>query len=328
MTNVDDRLVSLRSFRPEVGRLWLRASFRDWPGRSGRWIDLAEGRMRRGGDGTALPVAEAVDPAGGLLYIPPVEDVLVPARDALVDTLARRGVPLLVQVAPDELLPAQTEGAPAAVVVLDLLEVLLDRRLDRLDAAPPGAVALWPLLPGLTDSDDLCEEGCERLVGAGVGCVQATVPDLSPSDRRELAAGENEGALFSRLFHGRTGGERRFAAIAASHGLAPFFRRGGKASDRRARNSSLAELLALAAELWLRLDRGEVWGQELFRASRWVEDTGVDVLALAAEGNLEIVEALRAPAAGIVAEWARTGGSITVEGWLAEYVRPLESPAP
>jgi hypothetical protein len=123
------------------------------------------------------------------------------------------------------------------------------------------------------------------------------------------------------LFHGKAASERRFAAVAARHGLEVFHRRAAREGDRRERNLTLAELLALAGELWLRLGRGEVAGQELFRASRWVEDAAIDVRALAAEGNLEIVEALRATGpASIVREWARAGESPTVESWLAEYV--------
>jgi hypothetical protein len=276
--------------------------------------------MRRGGDGCALPTADAIEVEGGLLYLPPVDPELAPARDALVDALARRGVPLLVQLAPEESLPAG--GAAPEAMVVDLLEALLERRLDALDALPHGAVALWPLLPALTDDEALCAEGCARLAAAGAACVQAVAPELSPADRRELAGGEHQAALFSRLFHGPAGGERRFAGIAAAHGLEVFFRRRAPGSDRWSRNAALAELLALGAELWLRLGRGEVSGQELFRASRWVEDTAVDVRALAVEGNREIVEALRAPASEIVEEWARTGGSATVEEWLAEYVTP------
>jgi hypothetical protein len=311
-------ITSTRTFRPEVGRLWLRRAFREWPPCRRRWIDLAQGRMRSGGDDAALPAADSIASDGGLLYIPPVDRELGPARDGLVEALARRGVPLLVQLASDEPLPPA--GAPPETLVVDLLEALLTRRLEDLDAVPAGAVALWPLLPALTDDAALWDDGCRRLAAAGASCVQATVPELSAADRRELAGGESEGPLFSRLFHGRADGERRFAAAAAAHGLDAFFRRRAPRSDRRARNEALSELLALGAELWLRLGRGEVQGQELFRASRWVEDTAVDVRALAAEGNLEIVEALRDPAARIVGEWARAGASATVETWLAEYV--------
>jgi hypothetical protein len=279
--------------------------------------------LRRGGDGTALPAAESVDTAGGLLYVPPVDPELAPERDRLVDALRRRGVSLLVQLDPDE---ARSSSAVAAeAIAVDLLEALLSRRLDALDAVPPGAVVVWPLLPALTDDPALWAEGCRRLAAGGAACVQAMVPELSPSDRRRLASGDGEPEIFSRVFHGRAEGERRFAATAASHGLEVFFRRRSGGGDRRSRNEALAELLALGAELWLRLGRGEVLGQELFRASRWVEDTAVDVRALAAEGNLEIVEALREPAAEIVGEWGRTGASATVDRWLAEYVGASDS---
>ena len=280
--------------------------------------------MRRGAEGGGLPRADAVEADGGLLYVPPLEPARAGERDAWLSALARRGVPTVVQLLAGD--PAPTGAAAPEAVAVDPLEALLARRLDVLDAAPRGAIVLWPLVPGLTDDEELWEEGCRRLAAAGVACVQASVPELQPGDRRELAADAGDGEAYSRLFHSRAAGERRFAATATRHGLEAFFRRSARRVDRRARNESLAELLALGAELWLRLGRGEAQGQELFRASRFVEDTAVDVRALAREGNLEIVEELRPPAAMIVGEWAATGASSAVEAMLAEYLETAPAP--
>jgi hypothetical protein len=316
---VETRKVPTRSFRAEVGRLWVRRAFRDWPGCERRWFDLARGGLGHGRNAGSIPDAGAVEIEGGLLYVPPVEPELAPARDALIDSLQRQGVPMLVQLAVGETLGSTV--APPEAIVIDLLEPLLARRLDALDAVPRESVVVWPLVAALTDDEALWDEGCRRLRAADVTCVQAVVLELGPAERRELAGDESGEDLYSRLFHGRAASERRFAGVASRHGLDVFFRRRGSDSDRRARNAAIAELLALAGELWGRLGRGEVQAQELFRASRWVEDNAVEVRALAAEGNLEIVEALR-PAAvtAIVEQWARAGSSPTVDEWLAEYV--------
>jgi hypothetical protein len=314
---VDGRNATTRSLRPEVSRFWIRQAFREWPGGERRWVDLAQGRMRRAAAGSPPP-GNAIEAEGGLLYVPPVEREHAATRDALVASLALRGVPLLVQLLAGE---ALDPGATPEAIVIDPLEALLERRLDVLDDVPARAVVLWPLVAGLTDGEAIWDEACARLRAAGAACVQPLVLELDPAERRELAGGESEGDVYSRLFHGRAASERRFAAVAARYGLEVFHRRAAREGDRRERNAALAELLALAGELWLRLGRGEVAGQELFRASRWVEDAAIDVRALAAEGNLEIVEALRALGpATIVGEWARTGSSVTVESWLAEYV--------
>jgi hypothetical protein len=304
-----------------VGRLWVRRAFRDWPGCERRWFDLARGGLGHGRNAGSIPDAGAVEIEGGLLYVPPVEPELAPARDALIDSLQRQGVPMLVQLAVGETLGLTV--APPEAIVIDLLEPLLARRLDALDAVPRESVVVWPLVAALTDDEALWDEGCRRLRAADVTCVQAVVLELGPAERRELAGDESGEDLYSRLFHGRAASERRFAGVASGHGLDVFFRRRGSDSDRRARNAAIAELLALAGELWGRLGRGEVQAQELFRASRWVEDNAVDVRALAAEGNLEIVEALRpSGVAAIVDEWSRAGSSPTVEEWLGEYVAP------
>jgi hypothetical protein len=318
VTLVDGRNATTRSLRPEVSRFWIRQAFREWPSGERRWVDLAQGRMRRAGVKSPPPSAIAIDAQGGVLYVPPVEREHAAARDSLVASLALRGVPLLVQLVAGE---AFESGAGPETIVIDPLEVLLERRLDALDAVPAGAVVLWPLIAGFTDDQALWEEACARLRAAGARCAQPLVLELDPAERRELAGGETEGAAYSRLFHGKAASERRFAAVAAHHGLEVFHRRAGGDGDRRERNATLAELLALGGELWLRLGRGEVAGQELFRASRWVEDAAIDVRAIAAEGNLGIVEALRASGpATIVAEWARAGASPTIESWLTEYV--------
>jgi hypothetical protein len=312
---------TLRSLRPEVGRLWVRRAFRDWPWPEDRSIDLSTGRVRRGGGAPSVPGAEDVDPAAGLLYVPPVDPALAPARDDLIASLAARGVAMLAQVAPGERVPVAVGGPE---VVVDLVVALLARDLDALSAVAPGTIALWPLVAGITDGEELWAEGCRRLAAAGVRCVQAIVPHVEPAERRELASAAAEDAGFSRVFHARAGDERRFAAVAARHGLAVLFRRRDVARDRRARNAALAEVLALGGELWLRLGRSEPHGQELFRASRWVDDSTVDVRSLALEGNLDVAEPLRGElAAAVVEEWASTGSSAIVDAWLAEYV---ESP--
>ena len=186
-----------------------------------------------------------------------------------------------------------------------------------------GAVVIWPLVAALTDDEALWDDGCRRLRADGASCVQPLVLELDPAERRELAGDGNEAEVYSRLFHGRAASERRFAATAARHGLDVFYRVEHGDSDRRARNAAASELLALAGELWLRLGRGVMQGQDLLRASRWVEDTAVDVRALATEGNLEIVEALHPiVVAEILDEWARGASSPTVEELLAEYVTP------
>jgi hypothetical protein len=233
-----------------------------------------------------------VEGAGGPFYVPPVDSEHAAARNALLDSLARQEVPALVQLAAGDELDS---AAPPETVLIDPLETLLERRLDVLDAVPARAAVLWPLIAGLTDDEALWSDAFARLRRAGAACVQSLVVELDAVERRELAGGESEDGVYSRLFHGRAASERRVAAVAARHGLAVFHRRPWRDTDRLARNAALAELLALAGELWLRLGRGEGAGQELFRASRWVEDASVDVRALAAEGNLEIVDALRPP---------------------------------
>lgn len=253
---------------------------------------------------------------------------------------------------------APAPGAAGAVVVVDLLAALLPggllyddwlaEPLARAAAAPvvteaaaagildaPGstraaesgfagvAAAVWPLLPGITDEPDLWERACGRLAASGLGCLQAVVPAFGPGDRRRLAQGSREGA-FEALFHRghrEPPLERDFARTAHRHGLAPFLPRPlPRTPWPRAENRRIAGLLALAAELWLRLGRPVERAQSLFRAARWLDATPYDVGALSREGNLAVVTALDPLARLAVAEAAGGGEPSLLAELLAEYL--------
>jgi len=253
---------------------------------------------------------------------------------------------------------APAPGAAGAVVVVDLLAALLPggllheerlaEPLARATAAPvvnesaaagvldaPGstraaesgfagvAAAVWPLLPGITDEPDLWERACGRLAASGLGCLQAVVPAFGPGDRRRLAQGSREGA-FEALFHRghhEAPLEREFARTAHRHGLAPFLPRPLPLPPwPRAENRRIAGLLALAAELWLRLGRPVERAQSLFRAARWLDATPYDVGALSREGNLAVVTALDPLARSAVAEAAGGGEPSLLGELLAEYL--------
>lgn len=192
------------------------------------------------------------------------------------------------------------------------------------DAGLAGfAAAVWPLLPGITDDPGLWERACERLAAAGLRCLQALVPAFGAGDRRRLAQGLQDGA-FEALFHRRhrePPPERDFARTAHRHGLAPFLARPlPRPPSPRAENRRLAGLLALAAELWLRLGRPVEQAQSLFRAVRWLDATAYDVDALSREGNLAVVTALDPLARRAVAEAAGGGEPGLVGELLAEYL--------
>jgi hypothetical protein len=258
-------------------------------------------------------------PIDDLLYLPPVPERLAASRDALARRALAGGAPVLLQ-----LLPGDTTSLAAgdgAVLVVDLLAALLAGGLERLAALPAAATAaVWPLLPGITDDPDLWERGCRRLAGAGLVQLQALVPVLGPGDRRRLAAGLGEEA-FEALFHRQPPAERDLARAAHRHGLAPFLPRPlPRPPLSRAGNRRIAGLLALAAELWLRVGRPVEPAQSLFRAARWLDSTAYDVDALSREGNLAVVTALDPLARRAVAEATGGGEPALVAELLAEYL--------
>jgi hypothetical protein len=325
-------------------------------GRSGR--TSAAGAGLRAVAGGAGAVGVDVQPGLGdllrtsepslddVLYLPPVPERLAAWRDSLAERALAGGSPVLVQLLPGDetrLRRVPGPGAAGAVVVVDLLAALLPGGLlhEAADASEvlgaPGsawaaesgfagiAAAVWPLLPGITDDPGRWERACERLAASGLRCLQALVPAFGPGDRRRLAQGSREGA-FEALFHRRhrePTSERDFARAAHRHGLAPLLPRPlPRPPLPRAGNRRVAGLLAMAAELWLRLGRPVERAQALFRAARWLDATGYDVDALSREGNLAVVTALDPLARRVVAEAAGGGEPPLLGELLAEYLGP------
>jgi hypothetical protein len=296
----------------EPTRFWIRHAPQRWPGPEEPWLDLARAALG-GRDGDAVVAGER--PLEDLLYLPPIDPARAGERDSLAGLHLERGTPVLLQLRPGEPPPP-----PPAVAVYDLSPPLLAGDLAGLRLLPPGAAAVWPLLAGLTDGEELWEEGCALLAGAGVRTVQALAPSLSPADRRRLAEGRGD-EVFHALFHRPPRAERDFARAAHRFGLAPFLPRPlprpplGGAANRR-----LAADLLLAAELWLAVGRPAGRGLALSRAARWVDEASYDVPSLARDGNLGVIEALDSASQALIAERFQTGHLPLLDELLAEYL--------
>jgi hypothetical protein len=328
---------------PEPARFWVRYTPRGWPPPAGPWTDIAAGALGaaagerdRGAAGRPLPDL-AAPPLDDVLYLPPVPA----AREAERRALARRrladGTPVLLQVplGGEAVEPAERIAEAGATVVYDPLPALAAGGIDRLERAlaragkgvAAGAVAVWPLVPGLADEAAAASRACVALAAAGIVAVQPLRLQLAPADRRRLAEAGGGGA-FHALFHRPPPDERRFARAAAASGLVPLLWRPlPRPPLAGAGNRRLAGLLALAGELWLRIGRPEAQGQALFRAARWADGTAYEVAALAREGNLGVVEPLDAFARTVVEAALAGDGRATpplIDELLAAWVAGSE----
>jgi len=319
---------------PDPGRFWIRYAPRTWEPPEHPWVHLAEARLGEWGRVVSQKVAPAAEsisalesladtPLDDVLYLPPVPSRRAAARDKLASSRLVDGTPVVIQ-----LLPGDESTVPAVsgvAFVYDLLAALLSRDLERFDRFehPERAVAVWPLIAGLTDDPELWDAGCARLAAAGVRCVQAITPVLEPAGRRRLAdrfGKEREEEVFDALFHREPPPERDFARSAHRHGLDPFLRRPlPRPPVLRIENRRLGGALALLAELWLRVGRPEVQGQSFYRAARWIDQTAYDVAALERDGNLAVLP-FDAASRDVVADLLETGESSLLETLLAEYV--------
>lgn len=311
---------------PEPGRFWVRYVPRSWDTPDRPWVHLAAGRLgdwsRRGVRGPGPATLETLSeiPLDDVLYLPPVPSKRAGARDDLATARLVDGTPVLVQLFPGE--ESRIPPVQGVTFVFDLLEVLLQGEMGKLDRLPTGASVAWPLVPGLTDDPALWEEGCRRLASAGARCAQAVTPLLVPADRRRLLEElEKPDDHFDALFHREPPAERDFARVAHRHGLDPFLPRPlPRAPIVGRENRRIGEVLALVAELWLRLGRPPEPGQSFYRAARWVDESTYDLDALVREGNLAVIPALDGRSREVVAAVVETEESELLGELLREYL--------
>lgn len=313
------RVESLRLHEtlPDPARLWIRWTPRDWPAPAQRWIDPARNLLVNAApsDPRAAPTprrltSRAYDDVVGL---PPVAPDAREWRDARLAELTAAGAPVVVSRLPGE------EPGPEALSVYDLTAALLAGDAEAAADLPAGVWALWPLIAGRTDEASLVDRVLRRLADAGAVGVQVTVPELTPRQRRALAAEAGEEA-FTALFHGPAADERDFHRRAAAHGLEIFPSRPLPAAPRAAGNRRLAAVLLRVGDLQRRLGHSIARSESLWAAARNVDRAEHDLERLAREGNLDIVTWLGEESREIVEAFVREGRSRALEELEREYL--------
>lgn len=301
---------------PDLGHCWVRYTFRPWAGSSDLWLDLFSRGLGKGLGSESgpddLPSTEGLD---DVVYLPPFDGSREAIKAALAEQLAATQTPVLAQC-----IPGAKSGSPGAVDVYDVLQAIATEDLQRLDEVPSGAAVIWPLISGYTDDEEKWDMGLGRLADVGVGCVHGIVADLSPADRRRMVdvAGEQG---FEKLFHGPVPAERDFARAVHRFGMQPFLERPLPLTPTRlVNNRRLAGLLASIGELWLRLGRAEPRGQAFYRAARWIDRDNHDLLILAREGNLGVVDWLDDESRRVILEIAARDESSLLADLRLEYL--------
>ncbi len=277
----------LRDHRPELANLWQRHSLAVAPYESAAWVDLASGRLMPGSS-TRSSGGRQVKPTN-LVYLPAAAEM----ENGRIEEARTVCFEVGVETLEHSIIGLESEfesGLSGVQRVADPLHALLSEDLDGLSRVEHVDLAIWPLLPELTDSDALVAEGLERLSAAGVSFVIPVIPQIDPGSARAITERYGE-HLFAALFHSGVPDQRPVLRAIARAGMDFLPPRPGVRSDRSLELRIAAEL-ATIAELMLLLDESPATAQESFRAAAWFEGTHFDVAAMAREGNLALVPGL------------------------------------
>jgi len=283
-----------------LANLWQRHSLALRPCEDAAWVDLATGRLMPGSS-TRSGAGRQEEPTD-LVYLPAAAADQIAQVEEARTICSEGGVPTLAHVIVG-LESAIESGSSDDYLVADPLHALLGGDLERLGRIRDTELAIWPLLPGVTDSEGLVAEGLERLSGAGVTCVVPVTAQIDPGSARAVTELYGE-ELFTALFHPGSVDLRPVLRAIARRGMDFVPPRPGFRSGREFERRVAAELTAIA-ELMLLLEESPATAQEFFRAAAWFEATHHDVAAMVREGNLELVPALGAALRPVVEELAQ-----------------------
>ena len=287
---------------PEPGNLWIRFAPRNWPNPRGAWIDLATRTLGAVSESEVATLPDlGSEPLDDVLYLPPVSDALARSRDEVAEARAKQGTPVWVQVLATS--PARSREAEGVELICDLTSLIVSEGPEGL-SVPRGQGAMFPLLPGISDTEEVWQIAADRLLSAGAAWAFLVAPRLTPADRRRLAGEDDE--RFEAIFHRDAPAETLERAAARVFARAGLEVRPSRPLPRPPislrENRRLAGVLAEFADLWARLDRSAEVGASLFRAARWVDATRIDVAALAREGNLAVLSDLGGTAIEVLSE--------------------------
>ncbi len=277
---------------PEPLRCWIVQAPKTWPGPEGWWLDIAREELVEGPPGPGDGAERALGPVdvrelSDVTYLPPVGPVANWWRQELRGRLTEVEAEPIVQF-----LPGEEIEAGGGVPVVDLTPALLPLRLRQLEEVPPGVHCCWPLIPGLTTSEETCKRGLETLAGAGVAGVQPMAPRLSAVARRALGEMTDRRG-YQQLFHDAPPDVCAFASLARKVGLPALLERPACGRSGRAlKNRAIASRLHLLGELTLRTGGSVDRSLTFYRAARWVDQATLDVEDLTRTGNLSLVPQL------------------------------------
>jgi len=312
--------VSWRAVEPGPFRAWARWAPRTWPSPPDPYLDLAAQSVvwpsPEEAEATSFEGApDRVPSEPGATYLPPVGAGLREMAAALEQRLVvDGGVPVSHRFATGPFEP----GAPGLDFWLDPLaawwrgQSVADWTAIAVAAgAAEARVALaWPLVAGWAPVGEALAVWLEGLRPLRPRCVVGVAVSLPPGGRRRLVERLGE-ASFEEVFHSRPMSEHEFASAACGHGFEPLppRPRALAGAPRSQRNFELAAVAREAAELSQRLGFSEAECAAMLAAARHIEVSGLDVAAVAREGNLPVVDWLPPAVRELIAEWVADGRS-------------------
>lgn len=244
---------------------------------------------------SSTPLAKVLQRVDDTFWLPRVEDSSW-RRAALRELRSRRIPRLLEAEAGVAVQPADDE----VVVSVPAHELLVGAETP---GAVPGAAVVAPWVPGFTARADAWTTLLDEAIGARASALVLIRPEIDDSAKRELASRCEDDRQYSELFHVESARDeaalRAARAAVRAAGLSTVIERPLPAGpERLRRNRRVAAALLTVAES---SDGFSVARREEYsRAARWIENEQRDLLAIADDGNLKVLDWLPDEAHGLV----------------------------
>ncbi len=327
---------------PEASGNWVRFWPRRWPvsPRDSAWTHVGRQSLEMpASEGTEGHLDDSWTRAGELellvrelddvLYVPPASTSGQDLALEMMRFAAEAGIPCVGQCRPsqsaDELEQLVQTAGDNTEILIDLTTLIVEPE-QCVDAQTVASsrkkdervVGLFPLVAGLSDGSETVHRVLDQAERMQLDSMRVVTLSPAPEVLRRLGSRLPDEAALA-LFHSGDPDLRSAERLMRGRGFEVWRDRPSPRGAALGRRRTASGVLCRIGETWTALGRAESAAQEFFVASRWLDDTALDLDALVREGNLRVVDRISPNVASVIVEWIESGRSSLLEELEREY---------